>query len=114
MNNYTLIGLDKHDSVGDVNEHFTKSFNLMDKLLEDFASDEFKLEDINELYNDFSQRYRKSHLDTLKSIGLLDYDSQQETYSINYSCPYIAQIQINPKDMNPLDDSFAKDFLSFL
>jgi len=84
---------------------YDEAVNLLDKLLEDFRTDEFSLDDVADSYNahtDFasgsrnwhlsgdgaifeteSVNYGVKHLNDLVKRGWLVYDSDERTYSIN-------------------------------
>ena len=80
------------------NKKVTVAIKLFRKILEDFSYHNFTLQDIKDSYNDqvskknYGQRYGKSHIDNLIEMGLLIYDEDNKTYSIDHNSPDVAKI----------------------
>ena len=99
MNNTDFSHIEKSDRPEMMkNRHHTICMTLFQKILNDFYSEDFTVDDISEMYNQawkkkaYGQRYGKSHLDYMVEKDLLIFDEGTESYSINYNSDYIAQI----------------------
>ena len=79
------------------NMKFTNSRKLFNKIVDDFSHSDFTTEDIKDAYNKrvkiaSGQSFGQSHLDKLTEDGLLDYNSDEQTYSINHSNEQVAKM----------------------
>lgn len=78
------------------NREFTNSRKLFTKIMEDFTSSDFTVEEIKDAYNkrtstSSGMSYGESHLNKLVTDGLLDYDKDKKTYSVNHANENVAK-----------------------
>ena len=93
---YNIENLDREEMAE--NRKVTIAIKLFKKIFEDFFYHNFTLQDIKDSYNyyavkkDYGQRYGQRHLDKLVEMGLLIYDDDSKTYSVNHNSPDVARI----------------------
>ena len=80
------------------NRQVAIAMELFRKILEDFSHHNFTPQDIKDSFNHLvsdrgrGQKYAKKHLDRLVKMGLLIYDEDNGTYSVNHNSPDVARI----------------------
>lgn len=86
------------------NRRHTVAMKLLEKVVEEFGSDSFTLEDVRDAFNDrvkregFGLRFGEGGLEYLRKMGALDYDPKTDSYTTNPNNKHVMRIVMDDED----------------